>query len=61
MPNTLCIAIRANIYQHALACITLVFGMYEIMIRANTDQIPAFFSIRANTDAYTFTNTSPVQ
>ena len=56
-----CIAIRANINQHVLACITLVFGMYEMMIRANTDQIHAFFSIRANTDANTFTNTSPIQ
>ena len=45
MPNTsvlVCIAIRANICQHVLACIALVFGMYEIMIRANTDQIHAF-------------------
>ena len=56
-----CIAIRANINQHVLACITLVFGMYEMMIRANTDQIHAFFSIRANTDANTFPNTSPIQ
>ena len=34
-----CIAIRANtsLYQHVLACIALVFGMYEIMICANTD------------------------
>ena len=29
-----CIAIRANKYHCVLACITLVFGMYEIMIRA---------------------------
>ena len=56
-----CIAIRAKKYQHVLACITLVFGMYEIVIRANTDQIHALFSTRAITDANTFTNTSPIQ
>ena len=40
-----CIALHANIYQHVLAFILLVtvFGMYDIMIRANTDQIHAYF------------------
>ena len=47
---------RMSIY-----CNTLVFGMYEIMIRANTGQVQAFFSMRANTDATTFTNTSPIE
>ena len=35
--HQICIGIHANTYQHALACIRLVFGMYELMIRANTD------------------------
>ena len=34
--------IHADTYQHVFACIELVFGMYETMIRANTDQIHAF-------------------
>ena len=34
-----------NTYQQVLACIELVFGMYEIMIRANTDQYMPFISI----------------
>ena len=41
-----CITISANtsnIYQHALACITVAFGMYEIMICAHIDQTHAFF------------------
>ena len=37
-----------NTYQHVSACIALVFGIYEIMIRVNTDQIHAFvFSMHA--------------
>ena len=38
----MCQYIRANIYQHVLACIMLVFGMYDIMIHTKTDQIHAF-------------------
>ena len=38
-----CIAIHTNIYQHVLACIWLVFGMNELIIHANTDQIHACF------------------
>ena len=39
--------------NHVLACqcIMFVFGMYEIMICANTDQIHVFFSICANTQS----------
>ena len=37
------LAIHANTYQHVLACIALVLGMCEIMVRANTDQIHAHF------------------
>ena len=37
------ITMHANPYQHTLACIMLIFGMYEIIIHANTDQIHAFF------------------
>ena len=36
-------AIHANTYQHVLGCVILVFGIYEITIRANTDQIHAYF------------------
>ena len=38
-----CIKIHTNTYQHVLACIELVFGMYEIIIRANTNQINAYY------------------
>ena len=53
-----CITVHTNTYHHVLACIELVFGMYEIMTCANTDQIHAFISICANTDPNTFTNTN---
>ena len=53
------IGIRAKKYQHVLACIMMV--LYEIMIRANNDQIRAVFSISANTDANIFTNTSLIK
>ena len=39
-----CIPIHAKTNQHLLAAIKLVFGMYEIMMRANTVQIHAFFA-----------------
>ena len=52
---------HAKYIMKVLACIDSVFGMYEIMIRANTDQIHAFLSIRANMDANTFTNMIPIQ
>ena len=55
------ITIHANTYQHALACITLVFGMYESWYVQIQTKYRLFFLMCANTNANTLTNTIPIQ